>query len=114
MPTQDMFVDGVLRKRWDDDTRTVSTFDASGDEVDTRPYTAEEDTAADQRATALTEDGNRSSIEDKALAALESNKDYLATSSPSNAQVVAQVRLLTRQNNGLIRLLLGRFESDDA
>lgn len=43
-------------------------------------------------------------IESKARSALASNVTYLGLGSPTNAQVAAQVRALTRQINGLIRL----------
>ncbi len=45
----------------------------------------------------------------KAQAALAVNASFLANTSPSNPQVLAQVRQLTRQNNALIRLLLASF-----
>lgn len=43
--------DGRLVARWDDDARTVTAWDESGAVVETRPYTAEENVAADQAAT---------------------------------------------------------------
>lgn len=41
----------------------------------------------------------------KARAALVANRAYLALGSPSNAQNLAQIRALTRQQNGLIKAL---------
>lgn len=38
---------GTLRERWDDDTRTYTEWDAEGAQTSTRPYTAEENAAAD-------------------------------------------------------------------
>ena len=38
---------GVIRERGGDTTRTVTTYDATGAVTSTRPYTAEEDAAAD-------------------------------------------------------------------
>lgn len=45
-------------------------------------------------------------ISEAKLKALTTNASFLDNASPSNAQVVAQVRQLTRQVSGLIRLLL--------
>lgn len=54
----------------------------------------------------ITIEVNRSDLVTKAQAALQVNATFLALPSPSNAQILAQVRTLTRENNGLIRLLL--------
>lgn len=56
---------------------------------------------------------NESTIRDRAGQALAANLTFLAAASPTNAQVVAQVKALTRQNNGLIRLVLNRFDGTD-
>ena len=46
---------------------------------------------------------------DKANAALAANATFLAIASPTNAQVLAQTRLLTRQVNARIRLVRGTY-----
>lgn len=56
---------------------------------------------------------NRSTLEARAVTAMQGNRDFLSLSSPSNAQVLAQVRALSRQNNGIIRLILGRLDGTD-
>jgi hypothetical protein len=48
----------------------------------------------------------------RALTALDANKTYLATT-PTQAQVVAQVAALTRQTNGLIRMVLAALDDTD-
>ncbi|MEQ8834263.1 MAG: hypothetical protein RIB67_07435 [Miltoncostaeaceae bacterium] len=52
-------------------------------------------------------------LHERAIAALEANAEFLALSPPTQGQVLAQVRALTRQNNALIRLLLGQLDSID-
>jgi hypothetical protein len=54
---------------------------------------------------AETRDATRDSIETKARSALTANQTFLDLASPTNAQIVAQVRSLTRQANGLIKTL---------
>lgn len=60
-------------------------------------------------ATDGTRTANQSTIIRQAQGALTTNTTYLAIGSPSNAQVVAQVRALTQQNNRIIRLLLSQI-----
>lgn len=45
--------------------------------------------------------------------AFVANRTYLAIAAPTNAQVVAQVRALTRQNQGLIRLVARDLLTDE-
>lgn len=59
------------------------------------------------------EDLNRDELLAKAVDALAGNKTFLDIASPNNAQVIAQVKALTRQVNGVIRLLTGRFEGTE-
>lgn len=76
--------------------------------VAAHPATA---TAAIEAAEGLR--ANEATIRQRADAALAANATFLANTAPTNAQIVAQVKALTRQNNGLIRLVLRRFESTD-
>lgn len=52
-------------------------------------------------------------IRERADTALATNASFLNRANPTNAQVVEQVKALTRQSNGLIRLALRRFDSAD-
>ena len=107
-----LFTNGVLSQWWDDTTRTYKTYDAGGVLVSERPYTDEEIAAVDAMAAREVLETNRATLTQKGLQALSDNSAYLAITSPTNAQVAAQVKALTRQVNGLIRLVLSRFESD--
>lgn len=53
---------------------------------------------------------NDTTIRQQAITALNDNRTYLAIGAPTNAQVVAQVRALTQQMNGVIRLVLGKLD----
>ena len=73
------------------------------------------DATAAAASKAITDalDGNRATLTGRASTALQGNRDFLALASPTNAQTLAQVKLLTRQNTALIRLLLGLLEETD-
>lgn len=104
---------GVLRERWDDATRTYTTFNASGAQTSTRPYTASENAEADSLALAVVVEANRNSIRDKAAQAIATNDAFLALGNPNNAQTLTQVQRLTRENTALIRLVIGALDSTD-
>jgi hypothetical protein len=53
------------------------------------------------------------SIEQKIRDAIATNKTFLALANPSNAQTLAQVKALTRQNNNIIRKLAGLSDEVD-
>jgi hypothetical protein len=58
-------------------------------------------------------DLNLADLKSKAANAIAGNIAALAVASPTNAQVVAQVKALTRQNDALIRVILGLLDSTD-
>lgn len=76
--------------------------------VTAHPATAQAETNRVAR-----EQDNETTIRDAAEQALAANRTFLALTNPTNAQVVAQVKALTRQNSALIRLALGRFDAAD-
>lgn len=56
---------------------------------------------------------NKLTIEEQALLALEKNRTFLTLTSPTNAQTLAEVKALARQNNAIIRLLLNKLDGID-
>ncbi len=71
----------------------------------TRTWTVRNKTADELNIDA--ENTGRTTLKAKAVTALAANATYLAIVSPTNAQVVAQVRALTKEVNALIRLADG-------
>lgn len=110
-----VYTDGALREFWDDDTRTYKAWKADGSfEVGSpRPYTAQENAEADSSQATDVAESNKKTINQQAKTALANNRNFLAIPSPSNAQTLAQVKALTRQNNGIIRLLLDKLDGTD-
>lgn len=60
---------------------------------------------------ACTTDANQATLRSRAATALATNATYEAIASPTAAQQAAQIKALTRQSSGVIRLLLGQFDS---
>lgn len=92
------------------DAAVIVTMDA--------PLTAQQQAAVEAAALAANADPNapwraRDTIAERAAAALTANDAYLAIANPSQAQAIAQVRVLTRECSGVIRLLLDRTETTD-
>lgn len=70
-------------------------------------------TPAQVSAEARAQVANAATIKTQAQAALTANKAFLAVASPTAAQVSAQVKALTRQNQALIRLALDLLDNTD-
>lgn len=59
-------------------------------------------------------DDNGETLHAQAMTAMANNRAFLAIVPPlTNAQVVAQVNALTRQINGVMRLLLNQLDGTD-
>lgn len=56
---------------------------------------------------------NQRTIRTAAANALATNRTYIGTASPTAAVTTAQVKALSRQMNGLIRLTLGQLDGTD-
>jgi len=56
---------------------------------------------------------NERTIREQVAQALKANATYLAIPTPTNAQIAGQVKALTRQMNGLIRLEVGQLDGTD-
>lgn len=54
--------------------------------------------------------GGLGTLMNKARLAIDVNNTFLAIGSPSNAQVLTQVQRLTRENTGLIKILLNQVD----
>lgn len=59
------------------------------------------------------QDINLAALQSRASAALAVNATFLGIASPTNAQTLAQVKVLTKECSALIRLLLGLLDSTD-
>ena len=108
---------GVLI-RWDDDALYQHHYydPTTGAELPApqspTAYTAQEKTHADARTPAATRAANLQKIYTAMTNARANNTTFLGIASPTNAQVVSQVQALTRQNNGIMRVVYGILNGD--
>lgn len=58
-------------------------------------------------------DANQRALRQAAQQALTTNRAFISNGSPSTAQVIAQVKALSRQMNALIRLQLNQLDGTD-
>ena len=107
------FTNGVLRVKWDDDARVMSTYDDKGAQTSQRAYTADENRQADARVALSSAVINKDALLVKAANALSVNATFLAIASPTTAQAVTQVKALTRQVNAIIKLLVNDLSNTD-
>jgi hypothetical protein len=99
----------------------VVEVDALTGEVIERAYTPEEaaqavidaEQSTAQAAVVALRAANTDTLHAQATTALTANRDFLALAAPTNAQTLAQVKMLTRESTGTIRLLLGLLDATD-
>lgn len=82
--------------------RVVQTYHG-GELVDTRTVTV----------TTSPEQDNSDVLTGRAATALDGNRAFLGIAAPTAAQTTAQVRALTRQNQALIRLVVGLLDGTE-
>lgn len=109
--SKEIYQGGRLVLSANDSTRTVTTYSPAGAVLNTRPYTVEEDAAADAAAVAETARTNRDTINGRAKSALAANDTFLAIASADLGQIRTQTRMLTRECSALIRLLLAELDT---
>ncbi len=95
----------------DNGPNTYTRWNTAGVQVEQRPLTTDEAAALAAQDTAQTASTNHVSLRDKASQALAANSTYLALVTPTVAQNTAQVQRLTRENNALIRLMIGALDT---
>lgn len=93
-------------ERFDGDAGTYTKW-VDGSVVASRPLTADEADRLIEQDSEGVRSKNAVSIASAAKNALSANATFLAIGTPTNAQVAAQVRALTQQNNKIIRVVLG-------
>ncbi len=94
------------RFTWDDYNAYCLAHKAEWDAADAVIQAAADAAAAAAAATAKdVANPNYATLRDQAQAAIASNDTFLAIVSPTNAQTLAQVKLLTQENTKIIRAL---------
>lgn len=117
MAVQRIAINGVVRQQWSNGTQAgdpasgYTEWNAQGIQTLQRALTTDE--SATLAATDLdnSQSANGATLKQRAQTALTANTTFLALASPTNAQTLAQVQLLTKECNGLIRLALGLLDS---
>ncbi|MDF1603406.1 hypothetical protein [Nocardioides sp. YIM 152315] len=100
------------RTSWaDDEARLV--WDFTAEPWESRPYTDDENAAADARAAEAAVVADRAALVEQARDAVAGNRVFLDLDAPTAAQTLAQVRALTRQMTALVRLTVGDLCGDD-
>lgn len=113
-------INGVVREQWTDTldangnvtSGTYTAYDATGTQVSTRAYNTAEIVRFQADASAVKRQANLQTIFTAMQNARSNNATFLGFSPPTTAQAVAQVQALTRQSNGIMRVLYGLLWGD--
>ncbi len=92
-------------------TATFTTWDQAGNQTSQRALTAAEAAEFAAVAAEAAADANGTTLTARAQAALAANATFQALAAPTAAQTLAQVQLLTKECNALIRLATRLFDS---
>lgn len=111
MTIHNVCYDDVLKYTWDTVTQVLTEFNKAGQIIKTRPMTQNELDKFAQDEAAMQAAGNESTIRSNITTALTNNATYLGRANPSVAQNTAQIQALTRQINGLMRLVDKRLDT---
>lgn len=95
---------------WDDDTTHIHYDFLNGT---TRPCTAAEIAAGTERAGASAAAQNRQTLITQATAAMQTNRNFLAITAPTSAQMLAQARAMAQQLNTLNRMAVNDLTGTD-
>lgn len=114
---REVYSNGQLVERWDATLRTYTAYGLTGEPpewgvTETRPFTTEENAQADAWLAKQVKETNKSTIQQQAEQALFDNRNFIA-STPTQATAIAQTKALSRQVNGIIRLLLDKLDGTD-
>jgi hypothetical protein len=97
-------------------TVTADTFTIGSDGTTTEMMTATYPNGAKDHEVITTSGpgtpaANQQTLQQRAQNALVNNATYLAITTPTTAQAIAQVAALTRQTNAVIRVLLSQYDT---
>lgn len=108
------YSDGRLIERHDETTRIVTTYDAQGNITSERPYTVEENAAADQAALEATLNTNKKTVEDKLAKRLSNMQAILdQTNADLRADPAQEIKELARAVRLLVRLQTRQLDSTE-
>jgi YD repeat-containing protein len=107
----ELTIDGVIRERRDDTTRTVTTYDEQGNITSERPYTAEENAAADQAALEATLNTNKRTVEQKLATKLANMQTILVqTNADLRTDPSQEIKDMARAIRLLVRMQMIQFD----
>ncbi|MFI0900554.1 hypothetical protein [Streptomyces sp. NPDC020983] len=101
--------DATMTQQWDITTRTYRCYE-NGTLLEERPFTDAENADVTAAITQQTRDTNEATLLTQARNAYATNTTYLAAVNAGTATTathIAQVPALTRQMQGIIRLIVG-------